>query len=156
MTYDYDALDRVRTITYPDASYEQFEYEDHSLVATRDRAGRWTRHLYSPLRERVLSRDPTGRQTQFQWCRCGQLRRFVDGEGHVTEWQRDERSRVKKRVHADGTFDAYAYDFSGRLLSETDPMSPSLIAAYAALLGGLAGNVTHLIYRDFPDLAPRR
>lgn len=34
--------------------------------------------------------------------------------------------------------------------------SPSLIAAYAALLGGLAGNITHLIYRDFPDLVPRR
>lgn len=34
--------------------------------------------------------------------------------------------------------------------------SPSLIAAYAALLGGLAGNVTYLIYRDFPDVVPRR
>jgi len=33
---------------------------------------------------------------------------------------------------------------------------PSLIAGYAALLGGLAGNITHLIYRDFPDLVPRR
>lgn len=33
---------------------------------------------------------------------------------------------------------------------------PSLTAAYAALLAGLAANITHLIYRDFPDLVPRR
>lgn len=34
--------------------------------------------------------------------------------------------------------------------------APDLAAAYAKLLGGLAGNITYLIYRDFPDLAPRR
>lgn len=32
----------------------------------------------------------------------------------------------------------------------------SLAGAYAALLAGLAGNVTFLIYRGFPDLVPRR
>lgn len=36
----------------------------------------------------------------------------------------------------------------------TEP--PSLVAAYASLLGGLAGNITHLIYRDYPDVVPRR
>jgi RHS repeat-associated protein len=130
LTYDYDNLDRVRTITYPDSSFEQFEYEDHSLVASRDRAGRWTRHMYNQLMQRVVTQDPALRTTQFQWCRCGELRRFVDGNGNMTEWERDERSRVKKQIHANGTFDAYAYDYSGRLLSETDPTNRTVTYQY--------------------------
>ena len=130
LTYDYDALDRIRTTTYPDNTFEQLEYEDHSLVASRDREGRWTRHMYNPLMERVLTQDPALRTTQFQWCRCGELRRFVDGNGNVTEWQRDERSRVTKKIQPNGSFETYAYDFSGRLLSEVDPMSRSISYEY--------------------------
>ena len=131
LTYDYDSLDRVRTITYPDSSFEQLEYEDHSLVARRDREGRWTRHMYNGLMERVLTQDPAFKTTQFQWCRCGELRRFVDGNGNITEWERDERSRVKKKIHANSSFDSYTYDFSGRLLTEVDPMSRTTTYQYA-------------------------
>jgi len=130
LTYDYDTLDRVRTITYPDATYEQLEYDDHSLVAARDREGRWTRHLYNPLRERVTTQDPELRVTQFQWCRCGKLRRFVDGNGSVTEWQRDERGRVIKKINADASFETYAYDLSGRLQTEVDVTGPTTTYAY--------------------------
>jgi YD repeat-containing protein len=130
LTYAYDALDRVRTTTYPDASFEQFEYEDHSLVATRDREGRWTRQMYNPLMQRVVTQDPALRTTQLQWCRCGELRRLVDGNGNITEWERDERSRVKKEIHPNLSFDAYTYDFSGRLLTETDPMGRTATYQY--------------------------
>ncbi len=111
LTYDYDALDRTRTITYPDGSFEQFEYEDHSLVASRDREGRWTRHMYNGLMERVVTQDPELRMTQFQWCRCGQLRRFVDGNGNVTEWQRDERAASRRRSSRTGASKATATTF---------------------------------------------
>lgn len=87
--------------------------------------------MYNPLMERVVTQDPALRTTQFQWCRCGELRRFVDGNGNITEWQRDERSRVTKKIHANGSFDAYAYDFSGRLLSEVDPMGRTVTYQYA-------------------------
>jgi RHS repeat-associated protein len=122
LTYDYDALGRTRTITYPDATFEQYEYDDHSLVATRDREGRWTRHMYNPLMERVATQDPELRVTQFQWCRCGKLRRFVDGNGNITEWERDERGRVTKKINADSSFETYTYDLSGRLQTEVDAM----------------------------------
>lgn len=122
VAYDYDNLDRVRVVTYPDGSFEQLDYEDHSLVATRDREGRWTRHMYNGLMQRVVTQDPAARTTQFQWCRCGELRRFVDGNGNITEWQRDEGSRVTKKILADGLFDAYTYDLSGRVSTHVDPM----------------------------------
>ncbi len=122
LTYDYDDLDRVRVVTYPDESFTQYEYEDHSLVASKDRAGRWTRHAYNALRERVVTRDPIGRTVQQQWCRCGQLRRLVDGEGNITEWVRDEQGRVVEKVFADDSKTLFTYDYSGRLLTETDAL----------------------------------
>jgi RHS repeat-associated protein len=130
LTYDYDALDRVRTTTYPDGTHEQYEYDDHSLVATRDREGRWTRHSYNPLMERVATQDPELRTTQFQWCRCGKLRRFVDGNGNITEWQRDERSRLTKKINSDTSFETYTYDLSGRLQTEVDAMGRTTTYAY--------------------------
>lgn len=130
LTYDYDDLDRVRTITYPDTTYEQYEYEDHSLVATRDREGRWTRHMYNPLLQRVATQDPEQRITQFQWCPCGKLRRFVDGNGNVTEWQRDERSRVTKKINPDASFESFTYDLSGRLQTSVDAMGRTTTYAY--------------------------
>lgn len=130
LTYDYDELDRVRTITYPDATYEQYEYDDLSLVAMRDREGRWTRQMYNPLMQRVATQDPELRITQFQWCRCGKLRRFVDGNGNVTEWQRDEDGRVTKQINADASFETYTYDLSGRLQTNVDPMGRTTTYAY--------------------------
>jgi YD repeat-containing protein len=131
LTYDYDTLDRLRKVTYPDATFEQLEYEDHSLVATRDRQGRWTRHLYNPLLERVVTQDPELRTSQFQWCRCGELKRFVDANGHVTEWERDEGRRVKKKTYADGSFETFSYDLSGRLSTTIDAMSRTVGYSYA-------------------------
>ncbi|MBX3210742.1 MAG: hypothetical protein KF850_01780 [Labilithrix sp.] len=82
---------------------------------------------------------------------------------------------AQARRIADGDFDIEVLDdakgpsqlpsreVAQRLISIMASLPPleatetrSLIAAYAALLGGLAGNITHLIYRDFPDLVPRR
>lgn len=122
LTIDYDSLDRTRLVTHPDGTFEQFEYDDHSLVASRDREGRWTRHQYNKLRERVLTRDPAQQVTQFQWCRCGLLRRLVDGAGNITEWDRDEQGRLARKTYADGSFTTYGYDFSGRLVTQVDPM----------------------------------
>ena len=95
--------------------------------------------------ERVVTQDPAQRTTQFQWCRCGELRRFVDGNGNITEWERDERARVKKKIHPNGSFDTYAYDFSGRLLSEVDPMARTVTYQYA-----MDDRVTK---KDFSDTA---
>lgn len=122
LTYDYDDLDRVTKITYPDTSYEQFVYEDHSLTATRDRAGRWTRHHYDALNQRVATRDPLGRVTQFEWCRCGAMSKLIDGAGNPTKWVRDIQGRVSEKIYADNSSYTYTYDEGGRLETIEDAM----------------------------------
>src|SRR5205823_50059 len=95
-----------------------------------DRAGRWTRHMYNPLMQRVVTQDPSLRTTQYEWCRCGGMRRFADGNGNITEWQFDERGRITKKVQPDATFGTYTYDFSGRPLTEVDAMSRTVTYQY--------------------------
>jgi RHS repeat-associated protein len=143
LTFDYDDLNRVRIVTYEDDSFEQFEYADHSLVAARDRAGRWTRYQHNALRQRVATRSPSGRLTQEQWCRCGRIRRLVDGAGNVTEWQRDVEGRVVRKLYADGSQQDFAFDFSGRLVSETDPLNRSKLFEYT-----LDDRVSKIDYSD--------
>ena len=137
-------------MTYADASYEQYEYADHSLIAARDRAGQWTRYAYNALRQRVVTRDPAGQVTQTQWCRCGRLKRLVDGAGNITEWARDEAGRPTQKIYADGSHEDYGYDFSGRLVTETDPMSRTKTYGYT-----LDDRLSSLDYSDSgtPDVS---
>jgi YD repeat-containing protein len=86
--------------------------------------------MYNPLRERVLVRDPELRTMQYQWCRCGELRRFIDGNGNVTEWERDERSRPTKKINANASYETYTYDQSGRRATMVDAMSRTLAYSY--------------------------
>ncbi len=152
LAYDYDSLDRLRTVTYPDGKYEQWEYEDQSLVATRDREGRWTRHMYNGVLQRVLTQDPALRTTQFDWCRCGQLKRFVDGNGNITEWQRDEAGRATSKTLRNGggspaTVETYTYDLSGRLSTVTDAFTPPRTVTYTY------GVDDRLVKKDYSDSA---
>ena len=39
----------MKVPTYPEDSYEQFDYENHSLVASRDREGCWTRYFHDVM-----------------------------------------------------------------------------------------------------------
>ena len=147
LTYDYDALDRITVISHADGSYEQLAYVDHSLVARRDREGRWTRHAYNRLQQQVLTRDPSGRQTQQLWCRCGDLAAMVDGNGSLTEWVRDEQGRVVTKRYADNSEIGYTYDFSGRLSAQTDPLGQVKTRTYF-----LDDHVKQVLYSD-PDTA---
>lgn len=133
LTYDYDALDRVSVITYPDTSYEQFDYENHSLVASRDREGRWTRYFHDALMRPILERDPLGQLTQYEWCRCGHIRKLIDGEGSVTHWVRDVQGRVTEKRFADGTKQSYLYyPQSGQLQMSTDALNQTATRSYFA------------------------
>ena len=135
LTYDYDALDRVTLITYPDNSYEQFDYKNHSMVASRDREGRWTRYFYDALRRPILELDPLGQFTQYEWCRCGDIRKPIDGEGNTTHWVRDVQGRVTEKRFADGTSQHFTYQpQSGQLQTVADALDQ--VANYSYFVDG--------------------
>lgn len=144
LTYDYDALDRVTIITYPDNSYEHFDYENHSMVASRDREGRWTRYFHDALRRPVLERNPLGHLTQYEWCRCGDIRKLIDGEGNITHWIRDLQGRVTSKKFADDTTIDYTYHpYSGQLKTSTDALNQVATRHYF-----VDGNLAEIDYSE--------
>ena len=68
------------------------------MVAFRDREGRWTRYFHDALRWPILELDPLGQFTQYEWCRCGDIRKLIDGEGNITHWMRDVQGRVTENA----------------------------------------------------------
>jgi RHS repeat-associated protein len=129
--YDYDALNRVTLISYPDGTSEQFNYNKLDLEWHKDRLGRWTHNVYDAMRHLVSSTDPLGRTTAYQWCKCGALTGFVDGDGNTTTLNRDVQARLISKVYAGGLQDQYIYEnTTSRLASIIDAKGQKIDYSY--------------------------
>jgi RHS repeat-associated protein len=129
LTYDYDALDRVTRVTYPDGTYEEMTYNRLDTTRRRDRLGRWTESFYDALRHLVSTKDPAGGTTQYYYgtggctsCGCGdKLVKLIDANGNATAWEYDLQGRVTQETRADASSATYAYETTtGRLKQKTD------------------------------------
>ena len=60
LTYDYDNLDRVTRVTYPDGTFEQTIWNMLDPEQHRDRLGRWSYTWYDALRHPSAVYDPLG------------------------------------------------------------------------------------------------
>src|SRR5205085_4071813 len=121
VTTDYDELDRKIKVTYPDTTFEEFQYSQvfqpgqHprnilDLTASRDRLGRWTNRHYDANRKMDSITDPLGRTTLYGWCTCGSLTTIEDPNHNVTTFNRDIQSRIHQKIFADGTTINYLYE----------------------------------------------
>jgi RHS repeat-associated protein len=112
LTFDYDNLDRLTRITYPDGTYESATYNRLDIEVLRDRAGRETRLTHDSLQQLIAVEDPLGRVTRYDWCGCGALDAIIDALGRATHWIRDVQGRVKAEMRADGSLIRYDYDIA--------------------------------------------
>jgi RHS repeat-associated protein len=111
MTTEYDALNRVTKVIYPDTTYEQVTWHRKQVGTFRDRQGRTTRLSYDRLGRPTSVIDPDGRTTRQEWCGCGTLEAMIDPNGNRTEWQRDVAGRVTREVRGGGAGDTqYVYE----------------------------------------------
>ncbi len=121
--FEYDNLDRQKTIRFPDNTAQEFRYtrldpvtyEDTlimtlDLTATQDRRGLWTKRLYDENRRMIASRDPENRTTTYDWCSCGSLQSIADAENNLTMFMRDLQGRVYRKQYQDGTGIDYLYE----------------------------------------------
>jgi RHS repeat-associated protein len=148
VTTDYDNLDRKITVTYPDTTYEQFQYTDNitgamtlDLTGSRDRRGLWTYRHYNANEQMDSITDPANRTTQYGWCTCGALTSITDPKNQTTTFNRDLQSRVYQKVFQDGTTIDYLFEgqtapntagATSRLQSSTDAKSQRTNYAYYA------------------------
>lgn len=116
----------------------------------KDREGRITRYHYNALRQLVLTTDPLGRNTQMTWCRCGDLKSLVDGNGNLTRWKHDAQGRVTAKIYADGSQEVYGYQpLSSRLGTITDPAGQITTRTY-----NLDGSLNTEAYSNAAEATP--
>jgi YD repeat-containing protein len=147
LCYQYDALDRVTKVKYPDGTTEQFDYNfptgwtanginyggtpSLDVWAVTDRQGRVTSYSYDRNRRLTAKTEPvtvagvaTTRTTQYSYYADGTLKELTDANGNVTHWDIDIQSRPTAKTYAYGTASAktetYTYDLAGRLKTTTD------------------------------------
>lgn len=121
LTYDYDDMDRLTRVTYPDTTFEQFTYTNLDRTVQRDRAGRQTLYSYNGLRQLVSVTDPLNRVVRYDWCKCGDLKRLIDPMGRATTWRHDVQGRKTAKQYADGTTVQYLYEnTTSRLKQQID------------------------------------
>lgn len=159
VTTDYDNIDRKVTVTFPDSTYEQFQYTDNvtgvmalDLTGSRDRAGRWIYRHYDSNRKMDSMTDPLGRTTHYGWCTCGSLDSITDPNGNVTNFYRDLQSRVYQRSFADSTTIDYLFEgqtapnsagATSRLKSVTDALNRRVNYSYS-----IDNNISQVDYTD--------
>jgi len=121
LTFDYDPLDRVIKITYPDATFDQFSYTLLDRTLIRDRAERQTSFAYNGVQQMTKRTDPLNRTTLYQWCKCGDLKGLTDPMGRTTTWGHDVQGRLTHKQYVDGSRVTYRYEqTTGRMIQRID------------------------------------
>ncbi len=150
LSYAYNELNHLTTVTYPDGKTESYEYSSpHSpnlQTAIIDRAGRRTDYYYSATEELEKSINPEGGVTSYGYDPQGNLTRFTDPNSNTTNFAYDVAGlRLVERTYADGNTISYSYNNRGLLSSQTNSRAQTTSYYYNA-----AGNLLTVDYSD-PD-----
>ena len=155
LCYQYDPLDRVTVVKYPDGTTDQYDYtfpNSWPIVSARgtqsldvwkvtDRLGRVVNYAYDQNR-RLISKSETvkvagvdvTRTTGYSYYANGVLKELTDANGAVTHWEVDIQSRPTSKTYAYGTVNArtesYTYDLAGRLKTRTDALGQTITYTY--------------------------
>jgi RHS repeat-associated protein len=96
ITLDYDDVDRLTNVTYPDNRTIEYSY---------DTVGRLTQLIY-----------PDGYEVNYTYDRVGRLQSLTDGNGvTLVSYNYDAVGRLVRENHGNGTYTTYTYDAAGQL-----------------------------------------
>ncbi len=118
LAYEYNNLDGVTKVSYPDGTSSEVDYVVSNLPGVvKDRSGRRSYYDYDPMKRLSRVQDAQGNTLQMDYDPSGNMTRLLDAKGNQTKWAYDARNRVTAKAYHDGTTEAFAY--AGGLLSQT-------------------------------------
>lgn len=148
LTYDYNKLDKVTRVTYPDGTHEDTTYACCGLPAiVRDRAGRSTYYDYDVFRRPVREQDTAGNVVRMEYDVMDNMTKLIDSKRNVTSWSYDFADRPVRKTYSDGTYEAYTYDKVSRLISTRKPSGALVHYSY-----DLNDNLTQVDYPNDHDV----
>jgi RHS repeat-associated protein len=152
LTYDYDALNQLTRITYPDGRNEQFAWSTRRpflLVQETARSDKANRYAYDPERRLTESIAPDGALTRQIYDPDGNLTKLIDANGKPTAFAFDADGLATAETYADGKGSTYTYDAAGRVKTRTNARGIRTTYSYDQ-----NGNLTLIDYADnTPDVA---
>ncbi|HEX6623913.1 MAG TPA: RHS repeat-associated core domain-containing protein [Pyrinomonadaceae bacterium] len=120
-TMEYDKLDRLIKVTYPDGSTVRTEYDSAGRKsADIDQLGRRTSYEYDAMGNLVRVTYPDGSKTEATYDADGRRVKTVDRAGLATTYTYDAGGRVEKITYADGKSITAVYDALGRVTATID------------------------------------
>lgn len=115
LTYDYNNLNKIIRIAYPDNKFETIDYSNccpHLIKSRTARSGLITNYTYDALKRLIKIQDSTD-TTQYEYDANGNLSVLIDAKGNETSFEYDLDNRLINKSYTDGTSIQYAYDLAG-------------------------------------------
>lgn len=114
LRYDYNNLDELLTITYPDGRTTEYVLTPgvpHQVKRVTDRAGRTVEYAHNAHKRvtEVLPLLPGAVRTRFFYYPAGQIREILDPNGNSTQFDYDRDGRLTRKRFADNSSVRIAY-----------------------------------------------
>jgi len=150
LNYDYNNLDQVTRITYPDTKFEEFTYSTccpRMIDGATNRAGLSTNYTYDALKRLTKAQSPSG-IIRYAYDLNGNMNKLTDADDKITLFDYDSDNRLIKKTYADNKFVTYSYDSAGSLSVFTNAGNATKTLTYDA-----NHNITNVNYTDVtPDV----
>lgn len=118
LTFDYNNLDDLTKITWPDGKFITATYSTafpHLVTSVTDRAGRTTSYAHDSLKRLIQVTNPEGGVTRFTYDKDGNLILMALPSGGLTRYFYNNDGQLKTKMEPDGTRTSYLYDAGGLL-----------------------------------------
>jgi RHS repeat-associated protein len=120
-TYQYDHLNRLVKVIYPDNSTSDTIYNTIGKQSeTIDRLGHHTKYDYDEMGRLLKTTYPDSTTEETTYDAEGHVTRSIDRAGHATLFAYDAMGRLEKTTYPDGTFTTMTYGPIGQVTSMTD------------------------------------
>uniref|UniRef100_UPI004056DD9B RHS repeat-associated core domain-containing protein n=1 Tax=Candidatus Electronema sp. TaxID=2698783 RepID=UPI004056DD9B len=152
LTYDYNDLNHITKITYPDGKFSSATYKNccPGLLASKtDRADRTTKYYYDELKRLIKTEHPDGTLTRAEYDANGNMVKLIDSNSNATQFVYDLNNRLSKKIYADGKSEQFVYNSIGLLERQTNSRGFEISYAYDANHNLLAVDYSD----DTPDVA---
>ncbi len=125
-TDQYDNLQRVTGISFPDGTTTSNVYTYLDLTAAKDRLNYWSYFTYDALRRKTAETNARNVVTKYGYCDCGDLRTITNAFGttleQVTTFNYDNQGNRISTIYPDATTSTNWFDALRRLIVTGDAM----------------------------------
>ena len=118
--YEWDNLERLSTVSFPDGSGYTNAYQKLHLQFQSDRLGNFTEFKHDPFGVLTNITDALLHHTTFSYCFCGALETVTDPAHASTTYGYDDNGRLLSESDSDGFVRNYRRNRLGQITNVTD------------------------------------